>query len=103
MNDDLEQRVARLPLPPFRQFQVSYYEAGAQDVDARRLTTETITAHILQHTGKGRVLLFSDYRYVTRYNERREPVDTIITEIHRIIPDHQGVREVESPKGTLVN
>jgi hypothetical protein len=78
----------RLPLPPYRQFEVRNIAKPK----------ETVSAHVLQYTGRGQVLLFLDYRYVTRYDEQRNPVDTIVLELHRIINGYDDVREVNVPQ-----
>lgn len=92
MSDDNPQKVQ---LPPYRQFEVIRY--SRQSGGTFNLTTDVINAHVLQYTGRGQVLLFLDYRYVTRYDEQRNPIETVAMELQRVINGYEDVREVNVP------
>lgn len=88
-------RPRRIPLPPLRAWQVTRL-AWTDDYE-RELRTETVVAHQIQYTGRGQVLLFSDFRYVTRYDQSLRPVETIQPEVHRVINGYEDVVEVAAP------
>ena len=81
---------ARISIPPFRYFEVTIGGKPACSV----------VAHVLQYTENGQAVLFYDYRYATRYNEAREPVETVVMELQRFISGGDiDVREVNVAVG----
>ena len=84
----------RVPLPPFRCFEVTM--RGGQPTP--------VVAHVLQYTENGQAVLFYDYRYATRYNEAREPVETVVMELQRFISGYGvDVREVNVTTSSLLS